>query len=255
MVLKLDISKAYDRVEWDFLRAVMLKLGFAEEWVNLIMKCVNSVSFSVLWKGQPVGCFKPTRGIRQGDPISPYLFLFVSEGLSGLLHHADSTALLNGVRVAPNAPSISHLLFADDSLFPNVSEDVKKDVQAILDVPLVDFHEKYLGLPTTIGRNKTDVFKKLNERLDVHLQGWQGKFLSKAGKLVLIKAVAQAIPTYYMSVFRLPVGVCKKIQSKQEGRRWTGIPGLESIQSSYAGKNDLEDILGKAFFGKFFASS
>lgn len=80
------------------------------------MRCVTSVSFSVLWEGRTVGFFKPTRGIRQGDPLSPYLFLLVSEGLSGLFQHAVMNDNLHGVEFGGGAPSISHLLFADDSL-------------------------------------------------------------------------------------------------------------------------------------------
>ncbi|XP_061993762.1 uncharacterized mitochondrial protein AtMg00310-like [Rosa rugosa] len=94
------------------------------------------------------------------------------------------------------------------------------EVQEMLNVPIVEFHEKYLELPTTIGRNKKEVFQKMNERLDFHMQGWQGKFLLKTGKLVLIKAVAQAIPTYSMSVFQLPIRVCKKFQSKVSQFWW-----------------------------------
>ena len=67
MVVKLDISKAYDRVEWEFLQRIMLKLGLSEQWVNLAMETVRSASYSVLINGEPNGFIKPSRGIRQGD--------------------------------------------------------------------------------------------------------------------------------------------------------------------------------------------
>ena len=83
--LKLDMTKAYDRVEWNYLEAIMLRLGFIRPWVDKVMKCVTSVSFSVLFNGEKLQEFKPPRGIRQGDPISPYLFLLCVEGLSSIL--------------------------------------------------------------------------------------------------------------------------------------------------------------------------
>uniref|UniRef100_A0A453JMN7 Reverse transcriptase domain-containing protein n=1 Tax=Aegilops tauschii subsp. strangulata TaxID=200361 RepID=A0A453JMN7_AEGTS len=93
----------------------MDKLGFAPTWISMIMGMVSSVNFSVMFNGNRLESFKPTRGIRQGDPISPYLFLLAAEGLSCLLKNNQSWHL-SGIQVAQTAPSVSHLLFADNSL-------------------------------------------------------------------------------------------------------------------------------------------
>ena len=85
MVIKLDMSKAYDRVEWTFLEKIMLKLGFDCSWVTFVMRCVKTVSYYVLINGDPCEYIQPSRGICQGDPLSSYLFLLCAEGLSALL--------------------------------------------------------------------------------------------------------------------------------------------------------------------------
>jgi hypothetical protein len=117
MAVKVDMRKAYDRVEWPFLEAMMRTMGFEEKWITLIMTCVKSVSYSVLVNGQPFGKILPTRGLRQGDPLSPYLFLIVAEGLSALLSMAEFDKRLIGVLIAVGGYWLSHLFFADDSLF------------------------------------------------------------------------------------------------------------------------------------------
>jgi hypothetical protein len=114
--IKLDMSQAFDRVEWPFLEAVMHKLGFDPRWVCLVMKCVTSVRYSIIVNGNPVGDFTPSRGIRQGDPLSPYLFLLCAECFSSMLHHAEQRGFISGVPTSPKGPRISHLFFADDSL-------------------------------------------------------------------------------------------------------------------------------------------
>ena len=116
MAVKLDMSKAYDRVEWSYLEAMMRRMGFHERWISLIMMCVTTVEYSVLINGEARGKINPSRGLRQGDPISPYLFLLCTEGLSAMLKKDEREGQIKGVAVCRGAPSVSHLLFADDSI-------------------------------------------------------------------------------------------------------------------------------------------
>jgi hypothetical protein len=116
MGFKLDMSKAYDRVEWKFLEALMLRMGFDVRWIYLIMQCVTSVQYSVIINGSPVGKIRPSRGIRQGDPISPYLFIICAEALSALIMRAERSGAISSVPSSLSMPKISHLFFVDDNI-------------------------------------------------------------------------------------------------------------------------------------------
>ncbi|KAM1301851.1 hypothetical protein ACFX2H_012835 [Malus domestica] len=184
---------------------------------------------------------EPSQGLRQGDPLSPYLFLLCIEGLLALLTHKEQTCALSGIHICEGAPSIHHLLFADDSfLFGKANLDECVEVQHILDVfsqasgqevnleksnitfsanvrvreqqrlasflgvQLVDRHKRYLDLPTFVAKNKCQTFSYIKERVHKRLSGWKGKCLSGVGRELHVKVVAQALPSYAMNCFLLP---------------------------------------------------
>ncbi|KAG7581014.1 Reverse transcriptase zinc-binding domain [Arabidopsis suecica] len=250
MAIKTDMSKAYDRVEWSFLRALMLKMGFAQRWVDWIICCISSVSYKVLINGSPRGIIRPSRGIRQGDPISPFLFILCTEALVAKLKDAEWNGRIQGLQISRASPSTSHLLFADDSLFfckadPTQGREIidilrtygeasgqqlntaKSSVMFGHDVDnttrniiktTIGIHRdggmgSYLGLPEQIHGSKVQVFSFVRDRLQKRLNTWSAKFLSKGGKEVLIKSVAQALPTYVMSCFLLPKAIRSKLSS------------------------------------------
>ncbi|XP_042941372.1 uncharacterized protein LOC122276027 [Carya illinoinensis] len=266
MAIKLDMSKAYDRIEWAYVEAMLRKLGFCERWVYLIMKCISSVSFSVLINGKPEEKFYPSRGLRQGDPLSPYLFILCAEGLSGLLNEAERKKETKGVQVARGGVSINHLLFADDcilfgrarleewnsvqrvlgkyekalgqflnkektSIFfsSNTQATEKKRIKEAGGVVVCGKYEKYLGLPAFVGRSKYNTFRILKEMIWQKISNWKNNFLSQAGREVLIKAVLQAIPTYTMSVFKLPLNLCDEITTIFSKFWW----GRQNKEGSY----------------------
>ena len=116
MAVKLDISKTYDQVEWPFLKGIMHKLGFDRRWVQLAMETVTMASYSVFVNREPKGFISQSRGIRQGDPLSHYLFLICAKVLLVLLCKEAENRELNGVLTSQHGVCISYFLFADDSL-------------------------------------------------------------------------------------------------------------------------------------------
>jgi hypothetical protein len=161
MALKLDISKAYDRVEWAFLEEMMKKMGFAPRWIEIIMICVKTVSYSVLINGKPYGHIKSTRGLRQGDPLSPYLFIICVEGLINLMRKAKMNREVLGFPISRGGVKISHLFFADDSLlFCKATPEEWAKMQRIL-----EDYEKASG--QRLNKEKTLLFFSKNTTSDV----------------------------------------------------------------------------------------
>ena len=156
MALKLDMSKAYDWVEWGFLEAIMHHLGLEKRMIRIIMSCLKSVSYSILLTRQPIGNIKPSRGLHQGDPLSPYLFLLCAMGLQSLLQKAEVEGSTKGVAISKNGPQVSLLFFADDSvLFIHVTKDERQKIMDILAI-----YEK--GSGQKINQEKTNIFFSSN---------------------------------------------------------------------------------------------
>ncbi|XP_075515477.1 uncharacterized protein LOC142550125 [Primulina tabacum] len=200
------MSKAYDRVEWSFLDAIMSKLGFSRVWIRKVMMCVASVNYSFSLNQEVMGSLKPSRGIRQGDPLSPYLFTLCAQGLSALISTHAARGSIHGVRIASTCPILTHLFFADDSLvFFRATEADCAGVKECLKA-----YELASGQ-----------FSYLVEGVSRRVKGWGSKFFSAGGKEILIKSVLQAVPTYAMSCFRLPRSTCAAIE-KECANFWWG---------------------------------
>lgn len=121
------MSKAYDRLEWDFIQLVLERMGFHSTWTARIMACIRTFLYSYMVNDSVQGAVVPTRGIRQGDPLSPYLFILCSEVLSGLCRRAQQAGLLYCIRVTRGSPRINHLLFADDTMFFTGTDELSCD--------------------------------------------------------------------------------------------------------------------------------
>ncbi|XP_074314561.1 uncharacterized protein LOC141649780 [Silene latifolia] len=196
-------------------------MGFAGQWIFNNMRCVRSVSYEVLINGAPSEPFVPTRGLRQGDPLSPYLFILCAEVLSSMIRRKVEEGVLHGIRVAPGAPVVSHLFFADDSIiFVKANEnqarvvmDVlskyerasgqlvskkktmvsfskgtvewrREKVARVLGVQVVAEQDRYLGLPTVIGQSKHALTKIVCDKLNNKMQGWRVNFCNDLRSIV-----------------------------------------------------------------------
>ncbi|GKV31769.1 hypothetical protein SLEP1_g40435 [Rubroshorea leprosula] len=241
-VFKLDFEKAYDKVCWEFLDYMMLRMGFDPKWRRWINECLKSVEVSVLLNGSTTRQVKMNRGLRQGDPLSPYLFLLVAEGFNGIISSAINQGLFEGVNIGNRGMRVSHLQFADDSILfgkvvegniwaaksimrifelvsglkinfgksqlmgINVSDAWMSKMAHILNCKQGVFPCKYLGVPIGGSGKNIAMWKPLIETFEKKLSSWKGWFLSFGGRITLLNVVLSNLPVFTMSTHLLPKG-------------------------------------------------
>ncbi|KAL4342320.1 hypothetical protein GQ457_08G033220 [Hibiscus cannabinus] len=257
--IKLDMAKAFDRVEWPFLRDIMLRMGFCSSWIDLIMTRVTTVTFSIRFNGRLTREFVPRRGLRQGDPLSPFLFLICMQGLSTSLHAEQQAGRIRGIRASQQGPRINHLLYADDSIIfirnsPQEASRLMEVLRMFADSSgqCINFHKSaiyfspatttahrrrisdilgiyettdpviYLGVPLRVDKNKTNTFGFLTERVDDRIEGWTKHLLSFGGREIFLKSVAQSLPQYIMSCYLLPRTIIDHIVRSMRRYWWSG---------------------------------
>ena len=249
------------------------------------------MNFAILLNGQPGSKFVPSRGLRQGDPLSPYLFLLVSEVFSLLLQRGIDGGRISGVQMDRSGPSISHILFADDTLIflkaetnicrnlmsildaycsasgqlvnkskssvffgGNVPESLSCTLAAILGMEKAADPGVYLGVPALWGRSKKGGLAYIKGLLLSKLQGWKQSTLSQAGREVLIKAVAQAIPAYPMNLFKFPKSLCSEMDGVISQFWWgqkNGERRLHWVSREQLGRPNEDGGLGLRCFVEF----
>ncbi|CAL1381633.1 unnamed protein product [Linum trigynum] len=257
MILKIDLAKAYDRINWKFLESTLMAAGIPDDFVKLVMACVTTARFQVLWNGGCTESFQPTRGLRQGCPLSPYLFTLCIERLNHCIKESIDRKAWKSITLSKDGPPLTHLFFADDLVLfaeadqkqgeeilacldrfcgasgervnkdkscvffsKNTKDQVKTRISDTLGIQQTNNLGRYLGVPVIHGRVTKDTYKYILEKIDKRLSGWKARSLSLAGRVTLAVSVLNALPNYVMQTAVLPISVCDTIDRKVRAFVW-----------------------------------
>ncbi|KAJ0545597.1 putative RNA-directed DNA polymerase [Helianthus annuus] len=257
-VFKADTEKAYDSLNWKFLISVLAHMGFPSKWRNWVMGILYAGKGSVLVNGSPTGEFQYKRGLRQGDPLSPFLFITAMEALHVMMESAKEKDIFQGIKLPRGGPYLTHMLYADDSIFigdwgennaknlkrnlrifylisglkvnPHKSqlygvgtnEEEVKNMATFFNCKVGKFPFVYLGLKIGANMNRISNWKEVIDMFNKRLTNWKAKNLSFAGRVILVKSVLGSLPNYYLSLYKCPSGVLKVLEGIRRKFLWGG---------------------------------
>ncbi|GJV52938.1 putative RNA-directed DNA polymerase, partial [Tanacetum coccineum] len=259
LVFKFDFEKAYDNIKWKYLLEIMRRMGFGIRWCKWVAGCLKSSSISILVNGSPTSEFAMERGVRQGDPLSPFLFILAAEGLNALLKEAVDKSIFKGIRVGAEEVMVSHLQYADDTIiFGEWSRENACNLMNILKCfeevaglkinltkskiygvgveggeldrmacymrcSVSTFPFTYLGLPIGVNMRRTSAWNGVVDRFKSRLSGWKAKAMSFGGRLTLVKSVLGSLPLYYFFMFRVPSSIISALERVRKNFFWGGL--------------------------------
>ncbi|GJY56796.1 putative RNA-directed DNA polymerase [Tanacetum coccineum] len=257
MFLKVDLEKAFDTLNWSFLFSIMEQMGFRRKWRTWISSCLKSAFASVLINGSPTKEFKVEKGLRQGDPLSPFLFIIAIEALNvALLNACNNT--FHGVKVGKDNIHVSQLQFADDALIMgewswlnamnlsriltcfNLASGLKinfhksklygvgvttlevNSLASMIGCLPSNFPCTYLGLPIGGNMSRCANWGILVDKFNKRLSNWKAMSLSFGGRFTLIKSVLGSLGVYYFSTFKAPNKIINKLEGIRRKKIWGG---------------------------------
>ena len=256
--IKVDLKKAYDFVEWSFTLMCLLAVGYPPQYIHWVSECITNLRFSIALNGSLVGNFKGGKGLRQGDLLSPYLFVLAMEVFSKLLSAKVRESQQFKFHPKCEGQQITHLSFADDllilvaadiqsitlirdaldefkelsGLFINqsksevfcavVSSSLKSQILSILNFKARSLPVRYIAMPLIIGKLFYQDCDPLIDKITTRIRSWTAKHLTFSGRLQLIESVLNSIQMYLSSIFILPKKVVKAIKQKFSRFLWKG---------------------------------